>query len=80
MNALPNTRFLSIPSTKMDEENPRFWSGDNASSLYIMTSEELEEEKRKRSKVHALLHLTAINVYHSHLTKIGELGDLGKLN
>jgi hypothetical protein len=64
----------------MDEENTTFLSGDYASSLFIMTSEVLEEEKRKRSKVHALLHLTAINVYHSHLTKIGELGELGKLN
>lgn len=62
----------------MEEENTTFLSGNYATAFFNMTKEELEEEKQKRVKVHALFHLTSVNVFHSHLAKKGQVELAGK--
>jgi hypothetical protein len=62
----------------MDEENVSFLSGSYASSLFEMTDEELEQEKKRRMKVFPLFHITATNVFHSQLTREGRIDLTGK--
>lgn len=60
-----------------EEAEERSWILDYSSNLLDLNDEELKEEKRKREKVPVLFHITATNVYHSQLSKTGELKERG---